>query len=288
MLAAHILDVAADAVVRAIALAADLLVAAQDRLATAHIDDDVAVFLALDLTVDDRAGAVLELLVLTVPLGFAHLLQDDLLGRLRRDAAHVDGGHFLDELVTDLGVGHVLFGLLHGELGLVVLEQLVLDHRADTGEGRTRRSCGRSGHGCPSRRHSATWPHGRERFFHRLDDQTGVDHLFARHGLGGLQQLKLVGRGNRHLSYSSCGPSSVSISSNLVSSIGPAAFRGAQHFLDQIVGQHQLGLGQPVELEADSAFSSTSISTSSSSIPARMPLQRLRPSISSEVSSLAS
>jgi hypothetical protein len=28
-----------------------------------------------------------------------------------------------------------------------------------------------------------------ERFFHRFDHQTGVDHLFAGHGLGGLKQL---------------------------------------------------------------------------------------------------
>ena len=95
--AAHILDVAADAVVRAIAFAADLFVAAQDRFASTHVDDDVAVFLALDETVDDGAGAVLEFFVLAVTFGFAHLLQDHLLGRLRGDPAHFDRRDFFDK-----------------------------------------------------------------------------------------------------------------------------------------------------------------------------------------------
>ena len=92
-LAAHILDEAADAVAIAIALAADLLVAAQDAFATADIDDDVAIFLALDDTVDDRAGAILELLVLAVALRLAHLLQDHLLGATgRRSGPSPPGG----------------------------------------------------------------------------------------------------------------------------------------------------------------------------------------------------
>jgi hypothetical protein len=45
-------------------LALDQLIAAQDRLAAADIDDDVAVFGPLDDAVDDLALAVLELLVL--------------------------------------------------------------------------------------------------------------------------------------------------------------------------------------------------------------------------------
>ena len=95
-LAAHVLDVAADAVVGAIAFAADLLVAAQDRLAGAHIDDDVAVFLALDQTVDDRAGAILEFFVLTIPLGFADLSAGSPAWPIARDPAHFDRRHFLD------------------------------------------------------------------------------------------------------------------------------------------------------------------------------------------------
>src|SRR5204862_550751 len=84
---AHVVDVGADAIAVAEGFARDQFVAAHDALAPAEIDDDVAVFDALDLTVDDLADAVLELLVLAVALGVAHLLDDDLLGGLGGDAA---------------------------------------------------------------------------------------------------------------------------------------------------------------------------------------------------------
>ena len=197
LLAAHVFDVDADAVVRAIAFAANLLVPAQDRFASAHVDDDVAIFLALDQTVDDGPGAVFEFFVLAVTLSFADLLQDDLLGRLRRDAAHFNRRHFLDESVANLGVGHVLLGLLYGELGLIVLKLIILDHGADAGEGGL---AGLAVDVHPDVHLGAVARLGGtgEGFFHRFDDQTRVDHLLARHRLGGLQQLKLVCRCNGH------------------------------------------------------------------------------------------
>ncbi len=91
LLAADVVDVGADAVAVAEGLTRDELVAAHDALAAAEIDDDVAVLDALDLAIDDLADAVLELLVLAVALRVAHLLDDDLLGGLRRDAAEVHG-----------------------------------------------------------------------------------------------------------------------------------------------------------------------------------------------------
>ena len=60
LLAAHVVDVGADAVAVAEGLARDQLVAADDAFAAAEIDDDVAVFDALDGAVDDLADAVLE------------------------------------------------------------------------------------------------------------------------------------------------------------------------------------------------------------------------------------
>ena len=87
LFAAHVVDVGADAIAVAEYFARDQLVAADDRLAAAEIDDDVAVFDALDDAVDDLADAVLVFLILPVALGLAHLLHDDLLGRLRGDAA---------------------------------------------------------------------------------------------------------------------------------------------------------------------------------------------------------
>src|SRR5689334_25235423 len=86
-LAAHVENIGADAVAVAEHLARQHFVAADDGFAAAEIDDDAAIFDALDDAVDDVADAILELLILPVALGFAHLLHDHLLGRLRGDAA---------------------------------------------------------------------------------------------------------------------------------------------------------------------------------------------------------
>src|SRR5690606_32737915 len=68
-LAAYIVEIGADAVAGAEGLARDQLVAAHDGFAAAEVDDDVAVFGALDGAVDDLADAILVLLVLPVALG---------------------------------------------------------------------------------------------------------------------------------------------------------------------------------------------------------------------------
>ena len=78
-------DQGADAVADADHLARDLLVAADDALGAAEVDDDVAELDALDDAGDDLAGAVLELFVLALALGIADLLEDHLLGGLGGD-----------------------------------------------------------------------------------------------------------------------------------------------------------------------------------------------------------
>ena len=252
LFAAHILDVHADTVVRAIAFAADFLVATQDRFASAHIDDNVAIFLALDQTVDDRAGAVLEFFVLAVTLGFADLLQDHLLGGLCGDTAHFNRWDFFAEFLTDFGVGHILFGLLYRELRLIVLKLVIGHNRTHTGKGR---ATGLAVDGNANVHLSAVARLRRpsERFFHRFNHEIGVDHLFAGHSLGGLQQFQLVGRCNGHLVVSLGGPFGLDvIEFGFVNRTGRFAL--AQHFFDQIVGQNQFGVGQPIELEPDGAF----------------------------------
>ena len=102
LLAAHVVDVGADAVAVAVHLARDQLVAADDRFATAEIDDDVAVLDALDRAVHDLADAVDVLVVHPLALGIAHLLDDDLLGRLGGDAAELDGRQRLGDEVAEL------------------------------------------------------------------------------------------------------------------------------------------------------------------------------------------
>ncbi len=104
-LLAHVVDVGAHALALAEALARQQLVAAQDRLGAAEIDDDVAELDALDEAVDDLADAVLELVELALALGVAHLLHDDLLRRLRGDAAEIDRRQRIGEEVADLGLG---------------------------------------------------------------------------------------------------------------------------------------------------------------------------------------
>src|SRR3546814_5997409 len=61
----------------------------------------MAEFDALDDTGDDLAGAVLELLILPLALGVADLLEDNLLGGLRGDAAELDRRQRIDDEIAD-------------------------------------------------------------------------------------------------------------------------------------------------------------------------------------------
>ena len=103
-LAADRQDQRADAVADADHFARDLLVAADDALGAAEVDDDVAELDALDDAGDDLAGAVLEFLILALALGVADLLEDDLLGGLGGDAAELDRRQRIDDEVADRGV----------------------------------------------------------------------------------------------------------------------------------------------------------------------------------------
>ena len=114
VLAADLEDQRADAVADADDFARDLLVAADDALGAAEVDDDVAELDALDDAGDDLAGAVLELLVLALALGVADLLEDDLLGGLRGDAAELDRRQRIDDEVAELGARLQLLRVLRG------------------------------------------------------------------------------------------------------------------------------------------------------------------------------
>src|SRR6185369_13873141 len=89
LFAADVVDVGADAVAVAVHLARDQFVAADDGLAAAEIDDDVAVLDALDGAVDDLADAIDVLVVHALALGIADLLHDHLLGGLGGNAAEL-------------------------------------------------------------------------------------------------------------------------------------------------------------------------------------------------------
>src|SRR5439155_21115760 len=102
---AHLGDDGLDPAALLVALAVDLLRARQERLDLAEVDQHVvAVAGLLDDAGYDLALAVLVLLVHHLALRLADALQDDLLGRLRRDAAEVVRRDVvaLDQVARDL------------------------------------------------------------------------------------------------------------------------------------------------------------------------------------------
>src|SRR5690606_4612531 len=104
LLAPHVVDIGAYTITIFVGFAGDQFVATDDRLAAAEIDDDVTIFDALDGAVDDLADAILVFLILPVALGLAHLLDNDLLGRLGGDTAEIHGRKLLGNEIANLGV----------------------------------------------------------------------------------------------------------------------------------------------------------------------------------------
>lgn len=115
-----------DAVAGAVRLRGHLLAARQDRLGAVEVHDDVALLEAPDDARDELALAVLELVERELALGVADLLDDDLLGRLRRDAAERVGRHVEAEAerVADEHLGVDVDGFLERDLLLRVLDRL--------------------------------------------------------------------------------------------------------------------------------------------------------------------
>ena len=90
-----------------VAFGARLFLARQHRLDAADFDDDVAVLEALDRAVHDLADPLVVLGEDVLALGLADLLEDDLLGGLRGDAAEHFGRLRELHLVAELdAVGH--------------------------------------------------------------------------------------------------------------------------------------------------------------------------------------
>ena len=115
-----LLDDGLDALGVVVALAVDLLGLRQQRLdALADLHERVAAVGLLHDAGDQLADAVAVLLEHHVALGLADALQDDLLGRLRGDAAEVAGRH-----VTLLDLILVLLELRRVDLGIGRLDHL--------------------------------------------------------------------------------------------------------------------------------------------------------------------
>ena len=188
-LGAHVADIAADPVADPVGLARDQLVAADDRLGTTQIDDDVAVFDPLGDAVDDFADPVLELLVLALALGLADLLDDHLLGGLGGDAAKIHRRQGLGDEIADLGRRVLQPGLGERDLGEVVLD--LLDHLQRPAHGNLAGLAVDEGadvvFGAVARARGLA-----KAFLHRLDHQIALDQLLAGDRVGDLQQLQSV------------------------------------------------------------------------------------------------
>ena len=190
VLAADVEDQRAGAVADADDLARDLLVAADDALGAAEVDDDMAELDALDDAGDDLAGAVLELLILALALGVADLLEDDLLGGLGGDPAELDRRQRIDDEVAERGAGLELLRILEADLLEIILD--LLDHLDDAPQAQVAR--GRIELGADVVLGAVAGAGGAlDRVLHRLDDDHPVDQFLARDGVGDRDQLGLVG-----------------------------------------------------------------------------------------------
>ena len=190
LLAAHVIDVSADAVAIAEILARQRLVAPHDGLGLAEIDDHVAVFDALDDAVHDLADAILVFLVLALALGLAHLLHDDLLGVLRGDPAEIERGQGLGDEVAHLR--RRILAACFGKRDLCRLHGHVLDHFEQPRQGNL------AGLGIdlgPDLVLAAVAGLCRllDRVLHGGDHHLAVDCLLARDRIGDLQELQPVG-----------------------------------------------------------------------------------------------
>ena len=191
-LAAHVIDVGADAVAGPEHFARYQFVAPHHRLAAAagEVDDDIAVFDALDLAVDDLADAVLEHLILLVALGLADLLHQHLLRRLRRDAAVIEGRQRFGDPVAEARARVLLLRVGQRDLRRVVLD-LVDDQQQP-------READLAGLRVDLGAHFRLLAVARarrllHRVLHRGEHDGAVDRFLARDRVDDLQKLEPVG-----------------------------------------------------------------------------------------------
>jgi hypothetical protein len=187
---ADVEDVGADPVAVAEHFARQHLVAADDGFAAAEIDDHAAIFDALDDAVDDVADAVLELLVLPVALGLAHLLHDHLLGGLRGDAAIFQRRQGVGDGVADLGAGIGALRVDQRDLVGMIFDLVDYQHVAR----QSQLALLRVDLGVNVGLAAVTGARGLgDGVLHRRDDDTAVDRFLARNGVGDLEQFKSIG-----------------------------------------------------------------------------------------------
>ncbi len=222
--AAHVVDIGADAIAGAEAFARDHFITAHDAFGAAQIDHNRAELDALDDAVDHLADAVLVFLELALALGVAHLLHDHLLGGLGGDAAEIHRRQGFGDDVADLRGGIAQPRIGQADLDLVVLDQI--DHM------QIARDMGFAGLGVDLDLDLVLASVARlggplHRFFHGVKHDHLVDRLVAGDRIGDLQEFGPVGGNRGHVRLL----------------LLRRAFARLEIFLDEFVGEHELGLG---------------------------------------------
>src|SRR5208283_3934756 len=110
-------DQRADAIALAIALVRNLFLLGQDGLGASEVHDHVLALEALHDSRHDFLLAILELVENLFALGVANMLDEILLGRLRRDSAHRGGVELDQYFVADFRLG-IVFRARLGHVGL--------------------------------------------------------------------------------------------------------------------------------------------------------------------------
>ena len=183
----------------------------------------------------DFADAVLVFLVLALAFGVAHFLHDHLLGGLGSDAAEIDRRQRFGDNVADLRGRIARPRILEADLDLVVVDQF--DDMQIT------RDMGFAGLGIDLDADfvlAAVAGLGRalHRLFHRGEHDGLVDRLVARDRIGDLQEFGPVGGNLAAISF-------FSDFSTL------ARFSRLQIFVDQLVGENELGFRHRAKGKSD-------------------------------------
>jgi hypothetical protein len=178
-----------DAIADADHFARDLLVAADDALGAAEVDDDVAELDALDDAGDDFARTILEFFILALALRIADLLEDHLLRGLGGDSAELDRRKRIHDEVADACAFLELLRALRVDLLEVVLD--LLGHFEDAPQAEIAGIRIELGANVVLGAVAGT---GRslDRVLHRFDDDAAVDQLLASDRVCNCEQLGLV------------------------------------------------------------------------------------------------
>ena len=193
LVAANLLNVAANAVAGMMRLARNRLALAHESLGVREFNVDIAVLNALDESVDNLADAVLVLLVLAGALGLADMFDDGVLDGAGGDSSHVNGGEEFAVNSADLvefrllrsdlarlfnrDLGRRLFNLLND--GVAAEKPHLAGDRVNLGADVM----------LPAVLRLGGLLKGED---HRLDDLLEQDAFFARDRLGNLKQLAAV------------------------------------------------------------------------------------------------